>query len=223
MEMQQGAAWDTAYVQDIFFRQGKLNIACQSEHVKAVTQKVTLFFEDLSNHLSETDLATVCGIHNFTPYKTPSVECIRNYGETGMRQVELTTSAPADIDMSLLQQLISEQQLATFAGPTQPATFNRAPKATYHARGREPVELDKSSAASATFWAEYAPPKQAPKKVSDTTTISSFTATLPTQQTAIASQNDAIQQLAKAHASMNTEMIHLRKAASDNAKASEAL
>jgi len=64
-----------------------------------------------------------------------------------MRQVELTTSAPADIDMSLLQQLISEQQLATFAGPTQPATFNRAPKATYHARGREPVELDKSSVA----------------------------------------------------------------------------
>jgi hypothetical protein len=224
MEMQEGAAWDTDYVQDIFFRQGKLNIACQSEHVKAVTQKVTLFFDDLANHLSEDELATVCGIHNYTPYKTPSIECIRNYGETGMRQVEITTSAPADIDMSLLQQLISDQQLATFAGPTQPATFNRAPKATYHARGREPVELDKSSAASATFWAEYAPPKPAPKKGGDTTTtISSFTATLPTQQSAIASQNDAIQQLAKAHASMHTEMTLLRKAASDNAKASETL
>jgi len=71
MEMQEGAAWDTDYVQDIFFRHGKLNIACQSEHVKAFTQKETLFFEDLAEHLSENDLATVCGIHNYTPYKNP--------------------------------------------------------------------------------------------------------------------------------------------------------
>lgn len=64
MEMQEGATWDTDYVQDIFFRPGKLNIACQREHGKAVTQKVTLFFENLTEHLSEQDLATVCGIHN---------------------------------------------------------------------------------------------------------------------------------------------------------------
>ena len=55
MEMQVGAAWDTNYVQGIFFWQGKLNIACQSEHVKTVTQKVTLFFENFMEHLSEQD------------------------------------------------------------------------------------------------------------------------------------------------------------------------
>jgi len=164
MEVQESSTWDTDYVQDIYFRQGKLNIACQSEHVIAVTEKVSFFFEDLQEDLPDQDLATVCGIHNYTPYKSPTVECIRNYGENGMREVELTNSAPADIDMSLPQQLITEQKLSTFTGPTQPTTFNRAPKAMYHARGREPVELDKSNTASATFWAEYSPPKQTTKK-----------------------------------------------------------
>ena len=69
MEVQEDSTWDTDYVQDIYFRQGKLNIACQSKHVKAVTEKVSLFFEDLQEHLPEQDLATVCGIHNYTPYK----------------------------------------------------------------------------------------------------------------------------------------------------------
>ena len=104
-----------------------------------------------------------------------------------MRQVKLTNLAPADIDMSLLQQLITEQKLSTFTGPIQPVTFIRAPKATYHARGSKLVELDKSNTASATFWAEYSPPKQTTKKGASNTTISTFTA--PPTQTVVAPQN----------------------------------
>ena len=82
-----------------------------------------------------------------------------------MREVEMTSAnAPADIDMEVLQQLITDQQLSKFAGPAMPTTYNRAPKATYHARGREPVELDKSTEAAATFWAEFSPPKQTRQK-----------------------------------------------------------
>ena len=150
MEMQEGAAWDTDYVQDIFIRQGKLNIACQSEHVKAVTQKVTLFFEGLADHLSDANLATVCGIHNFTPYKIPSVECIRNYGETGMRQLELTNSAPADIDMSLLQKLIPTKNLQhSQAQHNQPPSIE-PPK--------RPITLEAGSQSNSTNPAQHQPP-----------------------------------------------------------------
>ena len=210
MEVQEGATWDTDYVQDIYFRQSKLNVACQSEHVKVVTEKVSLFFENLQEHLSEQDLTTVCGIHNYTPYKTPKVECIRNYCKTGMRQVELTNSAPADINMSLLQQLITKQNLFTFTGPTQPATFKRAPKATYHARGREPVELDESNTATATFWAECSPPTQPTKTgVSDRYNNYLLTATLPTQAASVqpSQYSKANLKIDQNQTSMTTEII----------------
>jgi len=193
--------------------------------VKAVTEKFSLFFEDLQEHFPDEGLATVCGTHNHTRYKNPTVECIRNYREHGMRQVELTNLATADIDMSLLQQLITEQKLSTFTGPIQPATFNRAPKGTYHARRREPVELDKSKTASATFWAEeYSPPKHTTRKGANDTTISTFTA-LPTQ-TVVDPQNqhsEAILTLIQSQTSMTAELKSLRKAAIDNAKESESL
>ena len=143
-------SWDLDVVHDIFYRQGMLHIDCQSEHVKLLTSRLTGFLESLIEATSEADLTTVCGIRDYNPNKNPEVEFISNYSESGIKQVELTTSAPSDIDMDLLQKLISDQKLAKYEGPVQPTTCNRAPKATYHPRGREPIELDNSSAESAT-------------------------------------------------------------------------
>jgi len=123
-------SWDLNVVHDIFYRQGKLHIACQSEHVKLLTSRLTVFLELLIKAPSEADLATVCGIRDCNPHKNPEIEFISNYGESGMKQVEITTTAPSDIDMDLLQKLIADQKLATYEGPVQPTTFNRALKAT---------------------------------------------------------------------------------------------
>jgi len=106
-------SWDLDVVQDIFYRQGKLHIACQSEHVKLLTSRLTVFLESLIEATSEADLAKVCGIRDYNPNKNPEIEFIRNYVESRIKQVELTTSAPSDIDMDLLQKLISDQKLAT--------------------------------------------------------------------------------------------------------------
>jgi hypothetical protein len=153
------------FVQDIFYRNGKMVIACQSEHVEIISTFITSYLEDMCECLSEPDLAEACGIQNYTPYKNPEVEYIRNYGEKGMREIEMSSpNAPDDIDMEVLQKLITDQQLSKFAGPAMPTTYNRAPKATYHARGREPVELDKSTEAVVNFWAEFSPPKQTRQK-----------------------------------------------------------
>jgi hypothetical protein len=147
------------FVQDIYHRNGKMMVACQSEHVELISTCITEFLEEMREGLSEADFAAVCGIQNYNPYKNPEVECIRNYGEKGMREVAMSTNAPNDIDMELFQKLITDQQLSKFAGPAMPTTYNRAPKATYHARGREPVELDKSTEAAVNFWADFSPPK----------------------------------------------------------------
>ena len=110
-------SWDLDVVHDIFNRQGKLHIACQSEHVKLLTSRLTVFLETMIEATSEADLATVCGIRDYNPNKNPEIDFIRNYGESGMKEVELTTTAPSDIDMDLLQKLISEQKLGTYEGP----------------------------------------------------------------------------------------------------------
>jgi hypothetical protein len=220
--------WELDIVQDIFYRQGKLHIACQSEHVKLLTSRLSSFLETLIEAVSEADLATVCGIRDYNPYKNPEIEFIRNYGESGIKQVELTTSAPADIDMDLLQKLISDQKLATYEGPVQPSTFNRAPKATYHPRGREPIELDKSSAESATFWAAYAkpiqptktngPPAEPTREPNDHTTLSSmthltaFSTQIQSLQAANSSQLSNITQLTLTTEKLESEMIALKAA-----------
>jgi len=220
---------DLDIVQDIFYRQGKLHIACQSEHVKILTSRLTLFLETLIESTSEADLATVCGIRDYNPYKNPEIGFIRNYGKSGIKQVELTTSAPSNIDMTLLQQLISDQKVATYEGPVQPTTFNRAPKATYHPRGREPIELDKSSAESAIFWASYAKPPSQPNKnpvpptaptraPSDHTTLSSmtqltaFTTQIQSLQAANSSQLSSIAHITETTAKLESEMLALKEA-----------
>ena len=40
-------SWNLDVVQDIFYRQGKIHIACQSEHVKLLTNRLTEFLEVL--------------------------------------------------------------------------------------------------------------------------------------------------------------------------------
>ena len=95
-------SWDIDVVQDIFYRQGKLRIACQSEHVQLLTSRITEFLEVMIEACTEADLATFCGIRDYNPHKNPEIKFIRNYRESGMKLVELTTTAPTDIDMSLL-------------------------------------------------------------------------------------------------------------------------
>ena len=66
-------SWDLDVVQDIFYRQGKLHIACQSEHIKLLTSRLTVFLESLIEATSEADLATVCGIRDYNPNKIPEI------------------------------------------------------------------------------------------------------------------------------------------------------
>jgi len=66
-ESDAAASWDRDVVQDIFYRQGKLHIACQSEHVQTLTGRITKFFEAMIVQCSEADLATVCGIRDYNP------------------------------------------------------------------------------------------------------------------------------------------------------------
>ena len=131
--------------------------------------------------------------------------------------------------MDLLQKLISDQKLATYDGPVQPTTCNRAPKATYHPREREPIELDKSSAESAIFWASYAKPSTQPHKTqvpptaptrepSDQTTLSSmtqltaFTTQIQSLQAANSSQLSNIALITQTTAKLESEIIALKAA-----------
>ena len=113
-----------------------------------------------------------------TPIKK-QIELIRNYGEISMKQVEVLTNAPSNIDMDILNQMIDEQKLSSYDGPSQPLTYKRAPKAAYHPRGHEPIKIDKSSVESASFWASFVkiPPQ---KKITTPTTKPSTAPTIHT-------------------------------------------
>ena len=136
-----------------------------------------------------------------------------------MKQVEITTTTPSDMDMNLLQQLIADQKVA--------------PKATYHPRGREPIDLDKSSAESATFWASYAkplphtqkpstPPKEPAREPSDQTTLSSIsqitevTNQIQSLQAANSPQRTNIELITQTTSKLESEMIALKAAIERN-------
>ena len=135
--------------------------------------------------------------------------------------------------MDLIQKLIFDQKLATYEGPVQPTTFNRAPKATYHPRGREPIKLDKSLAESATFWASYAKPSLQTQKapvpptaptrepidhttLSSITQLTSFTTQIQSLQAANSLQRTNIALITQTTSILESEMIALKAAIGQN-------
>ena len=81
-------SWDIDVMQEIFYRQGKLHIACKSEHVQLLTGRITKFLEVMIEACTEADLATVRGItRDHNPHKNPEIKFIINYRESGMKQV----------------------------------------------------------------------------------------------------------------------------------------
>lgn len=74
----------TEYVKDIIFKSGKLCVVCDIKNAQDIVDALKVMTEKINSSLSSEQIAEMCGIYGYMPSKSPRVDQIWQYTQSGI-------------------------------------------------------------------------------------------------------------------------------------------